>query len=288
MTNNKCAALIVILIFLNITVAGATNILITSWDGDSGAFALSNVNTSTTNVILKNATIGSTYFIRYENGTAITYDTASSTTLNLSVNNLQNGSYLITTASGIPTVNVSAWNATTKIVSVTNLTYNNIIFNISDVTNGYRYTMRDSLNNFITSGYAQNSEVTFNVYGLADGTYYIYMESVGATVLINRDNILTKQLNISYIPAYNGEAVNLAYNVNESYVFINLRSTSSVASATDNGTHLIITDVVSDVGNVTYYNVTAIRSSTITRDATYIIATVIIGGTAVHVFRKRR
>ena len=285
---NKCAALIIILIFLNITVASATDILVTSWDGDSGAFTLSNVNTSITNVILKNATINSIYFIRYENGTAITHASATSTTLNLSVNSLENGNYLITTANGIPTVNVSTWNATTKVVSVTNLTYNNIIFNISDATNGYRYTMRDSLNNFITSGYAENNEVTFNVYGLADGMYYIYIESVGPTVLINRNNILTKQLNISYVPAYDGEVVNLAYNVNESYVFINLKSTSSTASATNNGTHLIITDVVSDVGNITYYNVTVIRPSTITRDATYIVATVIIGGAAVHVYRKRK
>lgn len=95
-------------------------------------------------------------------------------------------------------------------------------------------------------------------------------------------------MNISYVPAYAGEVVNLAYNVNESYVFINLKSTSLAASATNNGTHLIITDVVSDVANVTYYNVTAVRQSTITRDATYIVATVIIGGEAVHVYRKRR
>lgn len=277
-----------LIIFSCIYTASATEILITDWTTYESHISITNASTNTITFVLNDAVIGANYHFRYANGTSIVNNTATSAILNLTASGLPDGEYLITRTHDNPLILVSNYNNTVKTLNVTNVSTNDVRFNISNTTDGYRYTMRDINNAYITSGYSVNNNVYFNIYGLADGTYYIYMETPGATTLIDKNYTLTKQMNISYVPKYVGEQVSLVYNVNESYVFINLKSTSSGATATNNGTHLIITDVATDLHNNTYYNLTATRQSVITRDLTYTIATIVIGGQSVREFRKRR
>lgn len=277
-----------LIIFSCIYTAGATEILVADWTTYESHISITNASTNTITFVLNDAVIGANYHFRYANGTSIVNNTATSTTLSLTASGLPDGGYLITRTHDNPSILISTYNDTIKTLAVTNVSTNDVIFNISNATNDYRYTLRDINSSYITSGYSVDNNVYFNVYGLLNGTYYIYMETPGATTLIDRNYILTKQMNISYVPKYVGEQVSLVYNVNESYVFINLKSTSSSAIATNNGTHLIITDVVTDLHNNTYYNLTATRKSTITRDATFTIATIVIGGLLVREFRKRR
>lgn len=109
----------------------------------------------------------------------------------------------------------------------------------------------------------------------------------GTTVVHDKNGALSKSLNISFVPTTSGQTVSIPYYTNESYVYTKLVSNGAGATVSSNATHLLISDTTENTTTL-YYNVTAIRTSTVTQDATYFIATIIIGGAAVHVFRKRK
>lgn len=261
-------------------------ILITNNSEYNKTITLTNVSAHTLTFALNDVNIGNYYYFRYANNTAITYEFAETSSLNLTVSNLPDGTYYITNSN--PRLLITNYNATNKILNVSNMSDHIVTLNLTNVTNGRKYTLYNNVNAYITSGYAQDGFAILVARNLYDGIYHINTEIVGDTILVNKDNLLTKQLNVSYIPGYNGQLIHLAYDVNESYVFIDMKSTSSLSNITSNATHLIITDVVSDASETTYYNVTAIRKSTITTDAIYITTTIVIGGVLVYTFRKRR
>jgi len=273
------------ILFLTIGYANATDIEFNSWSGDAGSFYITNATDKIITFNILNATINNQYALINASGDVLTSTSAESSNVELIISNIPDGNYSIVSYDP-PNIIINSLNESVIELNVTNVFLKTLTFELYNKDLAKRYTLRDINNTYIASDY--NINPTISAAGLSNGTYYIFAESVGYTVVDEHDYILTKILNITYTPKYVGEAANLSYYTNESYVFISMDSNGANASAFSNDTHIFITDNIDDLSSDKYYNMRATRKPVITKDITYATAAISIAGAAMYLYRKRR